>query len=234
MAGLPVAAQCFRLLDAGFSFEPLVDEGVHVGPGVPVAALAGDARTLLSGERVALNFLQRMSGVATLTRRYVEAIAGHKARLVDTRKTTPGLRLLEKYAVRVGGGSNHRHGLADAVMIKDNHILLAGGIGPAVALARRSVAFTMRIEVECESLAMVEEALAAGADVVMLDNMALAAMEEAVRLVAGRAIVEASGGVTLDRVAAIAACGVDVISTGAITHSAPALDLSLDATPRLA
>ncbi|MDB5100169.1 MAG: nadC [Cyanobacteria bacterium RYN_339] len=228
VAGLAIAAQVFALLDPGFRFEPLVADGVFVDPGVPIARLAGSARTLLSGERVALNFLQRMSGVATKTRAFVEALAGTQVQLVDTRKTTPGLRLLEKYAVRVGGGRNHRYGLADAVMIKDNHALLAGGITAAVANIRRVLPLTAKIEVETESLEMVREALAAGADIIMLDNMSLELMREAVALVAGRAILEASGNVTLDRVRAIAETGVDVISTGSVTHSAPALDISLD------
>lgn len=228
IAGLPVAAQVFALLDPAFRFTPLVEDGVHVGAGVPIARLEGSARTLLSGERVALNFLQRMSGIATKTRAYVEALAGTKTQLVDTRKTTPGLRLLEKYAVRVGGGRNHRYSLADAVMIKDNHIVLAGGITAAVANARAVLPLTGAIEVECEDMAMVREALEAGADIIMLDNMSDAAMREAVQFINGRAVTEASGGVTIERLAAIAACGVDVISTGAITHSVSALDISLD------
>jgi nicotinate-nucleotide pyrophosphorylase (carboxylating) len=228
IAGLAIAAQVFALLDPAFRFEPLVADGVFVEAGVPIARLEGSARTLLAGERVALNFLQRLSGVATKTRAFVEAVAQHPVQIVDTRKTTPGLRLLEKYAVRVGGGRNHRFGLADAVMIKDNHILLAGGIRQAVANARQALPLTARIEVETESLTMVREALDCGADIIMLDNMTLEAMREAVALIDGKALVEASGNVTLDRVADIAACGVDVISTGAITHSAPALDISLD------
>lgn len=228
VAGLAVAAQVYALLDPAFHFEPLVTDGVHVDPGVPIARLEGSARTLLSGERVALNFLQRLSGIASRTRAFVEALAGTRTQLVDTRKTTPGLRLLEKYAVRVGGGRNHRYGLADAVMIKDNHILLAGGITAAVANVRRVLPLTAQIEVETEDLEMVREALAAGADLIMLDNMSLEMMREAVALVAGRAVLEASGNVSLERVRAIADCGVDVISTGSITHSAPALDISLD------
>lgn len=228
VAGLGVAAQAFALLEPGFGFEPLVEDGMGVGPGVPLARLSGGARALLSAERVALNFLQRMSGVATVTRRYVEALEGARTQLVDTRKTTPGLRLLEKYAVRVGGGRNHRFGLSDAVMIKDNHILLAGGIAAAVENARRSAPFTARIEVECEDMAMVREAVTAGADVIMLDNMSDEAMREAVAFIAGRALTEASGGVTLERLPRIAATGVDFVSVGALTHSAPALDISLD------
>jgi nicotinate-nucleotide pyrophosphorylase (carboxylating) len=228
VAGLPVAQQVFQLLDPAFGFEALVEDGMHVEAGVPIARLTGSARTLLSGERVALNFLQRMSGVATKTRTYVEALAGFKTQLIDTRKTTPGLRLLEKYAVRVGGARNHRYGLADAIMIKDNHILLAGGIATAVANARAAAPLTAMIEVECESLEMVNQALAAGADIVMLDNMTLEAMREAVLVIGGRAIVEASGGVTLERLPSIAETGVDVVSVGGLTHSAVALDISLD------
>jgi nicotinate-nucleotide pyrophosphorylase (carboxylating) len=228
VAGLPIAAQVWALLDPAVRFTPLVEDGMFVDDRVPIARVEGSARSLLSGERVALNFVQRMSGIATRTRAFVEAIAHTRAQLVDTRKTTPGLRLLEKYAVRQGGGRNHRFGLADAVMIKDNHIALAGGIRAAVDNARRVVPFTARIEVECEDLAMVEEALAAGADVIMLDNMTNDAMREAVGLVAGRALLEASGGVTLETVAGIAETGVDYVSVGGITHSAPALDVSLD------
>lgn len=229
VCGLGVAQQVYQLLDPTFRFRPLVEDGVHVEPGVPIATLDGPAHTLLSGERVALNFTQRMSGIATKTRGFVEALAGTKTQLVDTRKTTPGLRLLEKYAVRIGGARNHRYGLADAVMIKDNHIALAGGIAAAVANIRRVAPFTVRIEVECENLDMVKEALAAEVDIIMLDNMDLEAMKEAVALIGRRAITEASGNVTLERVRAIAECGVDYISTGAITHSVSALDISLDA-----
>lgn len=228
VAGLPIARQVFQLLDPGFGVMPLVQEGARVEAGSAIAQLSGSARTLLSGERVALNFLQRMSGIATKTRTYVDALAGTKTQLVDTRKTTPGLRLLEKYAVRVGGARNHRYGLADAIMLKDNHILLAGGIRQAVASARAVAPLTAAIEVECESLEMVREALEAGADIIMLDNMTIEAMREAVGVIGGRAIVEASGGVTIERLPAIAATGVDVVSVGALTHSAVALDISLD------
>lgn len=228
VAGLAVARQVFQLLDPGFGFMVLTEEGSRVEAGTAIAQLSGSARTLLSGERVALNFLQRLSGIATQTRRYVDALAGTKTQLVDTRKTTPGLRLLEKYAVRVGGARNHRYGLADAIMIKDNHILLAGGIRQAVEAARAVAPLTAAIEVECESLAMVQEALEARADIIMLDNMAIDAMREAVGVIAGRAVVEASGGVTIERLPAIAATGVDVVSVGALTHSAVALDISLD------
>jgi nicotinate-nucleotide pyrophosphorylase (carboxylating) len=182
---------------------------------------------LLQGERVALNLLQRMSGVATLTARYVSAVQGTKTRIVDTRKTTPGLRVLEKYAVRVGGGSNHRTGLYDGVLIKENHIAAAGGITEAIRRTRSYIPHTLKIEIETESLAQVKEALAAGADIIMLDNMAIPLMQEAVGLINGRALVEASGGVNLDTVRAIAETGVDIISVGALTHSAPAMDISM-------
>jgi nicotinate-nucleotide pyrophosphorylase (carboxylating) len=228
IAGLPLVEQIYCLLDARFHCEALVEDGMHVEAGIPLMRLSGSARTLLSGERVALNFLQRLSGIATLTRAYVEAIAGTKAQLVDTRKTTPGLRLFEKYAVRAGGARNHRFCLSDAVMIKDNHILLAGGIHAAVASIRQTLPLTSRIEVECENLAMVQEALDAQADIIMLDNMSVSAMREAVALIGDRALVEASGGVTLATIKAIAECGVDAVSVGALTHSAPALDISLD------
>ncbi|OFX17906.1 MAG: nicotinate-nucleotide diphosphorylase (carboxylating), partial [Armatimonadetes bacterium RBG_16_58_9] len=186
---------------------------------------------ILTGERVALNFLQRMSGVATVTSRYVELVAGTKARIVDTRKTTPGLRVLEKYAVRVGGGFNHRFGLSDGILIKDNHIAAAGGIGAAVSAARKSAPHTLRIEVEVDSVNQIDEAIESGADALLLDNMSPALLTQAVELVAGRALIEASGGVTLDNARAIAEAGVDLISVGALTHSAPALDISLDLKP---
>jgi nicotinate-nucleotide pyrophosphorylase (carboxylating) len=203
-----------------------------VEKGQQIAEVEGSVRSILSGERLALNLLQRLSGIATRTNQYVQAIAGTKARVVDTRKTTPGLRLLEKYAVRVGGGHNHRYALYDAVMIKDNHIKGAGGIKQAVDAARATIPHTMKIEVETESLEQVREALEAGADIIMLDNMELERMKEAVALIAGRAVVEASGGVTLETIRSIAETGVDVISVGALTHSVKALDISLDLNQR--
>jgi nicotinate-nucleotide pyrophosphorylase (carboxylating) len=187
----------------------------------------GNARALLKGERTALNLLQRMSGIATLTRRFVEALAGMKAKIVDTRKTAPGLRYLDKYAVRAGGGTNHRFCLSDGVLIKDNHIKASGGITQAVRRVREVAPHTIRIEVEAESHEMVKEALEAGADIIMLDNMTNAEMAEAVRFVAGRAITEASGNVTLEKVAAIGATGVDLISSGSLTHSVKAMDISM-------
>lgn len=232
IAGQPVAEQVFAAVDPALSFKALVAEGAHVEKGQEIAEVSGSVRSILSGERLALNLLQRLSGIATRTSQYVQALAGTKARVVDTRKTTPGLRFLEKYAVRVGGGHNHRFALYDAVMIKDNHIKGAGGIERAVVAARSAIPHTMKIEVETESLAEVKEALQAGADIIMLDNMPLEQMKEAVQLIAGRAIVEASGGVTLETIRPIAETGVDVISVGALTHSVRALDISLDLNKR--
>jgi len=232
IAGLPVAAQVFATVDAALVFKPVVEEGVRVEKGQAVAEVSGAVRSILSGERLALNLLQRMSGIATRTSEYAQAVAGTKARVVDTRKTTPGLRMLEKYAVRVGGGHNHRYALYDAVMIKDNHIKGAGGITQAVTAARKAIPHTMKIEVEAETIAQVEEALQAGADIIMLDNMSNELMKQAVDLIGGRAIVEASGGVTLQTIGAIAQTGVDVISVGALTHSVKALDISLDLNQR--
>ena len=229
IAGLAIAELAFKLLDPNTHWEALVEDGATVGDGrTPLAVVTGDARALLTAERVALNFLQRLSGIATLTAHYVRLTAGTHARIVDTRKTTPGLRALEKYAVRAGGGFNHRLGLYDCVLIKDNHIKAAGGIGNAVAGAKAQIPHTMKIEVETATLGMVEEALHAGADIILLDNMDTETMRRAVELIGGRAISEASGGLTEARVAEVAATGVDVLSIGALTHSAPALDISLD------
>lgn len=228
LAGLPVAQTVFKRLDPELVFTPLVADGAQVIAGTVLARLEGRARTILTGERLALNFLQRLSGVATLTSGLMQLVEDYPVRLVDTRKTTPGLRMLEKYAVRVGGGHNHRLGLFDAVLIKDNHIQAAGGITQAVKRARLSVPHTVTIEVEAEDLAGVSEALEAGADIIMLDNMSIENMTRAVELVQGRALTEASGGITAANLASVAATGVDIISMGALTHSAPALDISLD------
>jgi len=227
IAGLDLVDAVFKKVDPGIETKRLVDEGSRVRPGDRVLTAQGSARGLLIGERVALNFIQRLSGIATETRRAADACAGTRALVVDTRKTTPGLRTLEKYAVRVGGGRNHRFGLDDAVMIKENHISVAGGIIPAVAAARKHIGHMHKVEVEVASLDQIDEALAAGADVILLDNMSLDQMREAVARIGGRAIVEASGGIRPDMVADVAKTGVDVISLGWITHSAPALDLSL-------
>jgi len=227
LAGIEVAARVFHQLDERIVFTPRCADGELVASGGLIAELSGNAAMLLQGERVALNLLQRMCGIATLTARYVAAVKGTRARVVDTRKTTPGLRVLEKYAVRVGGGTNHRTGLYDGVLIKENHIAAAGGITEAVRRARSYIPHTLKVEIETETLAQVAEALAAGADIIMLDNMELAAMREAVLLIGGKALVEASGGVNLETIRGIAETGVDIISVGALTHSARAMDISM-------
>ena len=231
ISGLEVAGEVFRRVDPTTSFTPLVADGDPVAAMTSIASIEGSARALLTAERLALNLLQRLSGVATITARYVAAVRGTKARIVDTRKTTPGLRSLEKAAVRHGGGHNHRFGLTDGVLIKDNHLAAIGGknrVACAVSLARQGAPHTLRIEIEVTTLDELAQALEAGADVVLLDNMDVAALQRAVALADGRALLEASGGVTLETVAEIAATGVDLISVGALTHSAPALDISLD------
>jgi nicotinate-nucleotide pyrophosphorylase (carboxylating) len=228
LAGVPAAVRVFQLLDPGVQFREELAEGSALRPGSVIARVKGSTGALLTGERTALNFLQRLSGIATAVGKLVQALEGTGARLVDTRKTTPGLRLLEKHAVRAGGGSNHRLGLDDGVLIKDNHIKAAGGISEAVRRARSYVPHTIKIEVEVESLAQLEEALAAGADLIMLDNMSLDLMREAVRITAGRVPLEASGGITLAEIRGVAETGVDLISSGAVTHSAAALDISMD------
>lgn len=227
LGGIGVAARVFHRLDPTVRFDARFPDGAQVEAGALLAEMAGDSAMLLQGERVALNLLQRMCGIATLTARYVEAVAGTGARIVDTRKTMPGLRILDKYAVRLGGGINHRTGLYDGVLIKENHIAAAGGIAEAIRRARAYIPHTMKIEVETECLEEVAEALGAGADIIMLDNMDLAAMRRAVALIAGRALVEASGGVNLETVRGIAETGVDIISVGALTHSARAMDISM-------
>ncbi|MGL6015833.1 MAG: carboxylating nicotinate-nucleotide diphosphorylase [Selenomonadaceae bacterium] len=228
LAGGTVAASVFRLLDEGVQTTLLVKDGSPLAKGQIIAEIKGSARAILSGERLALNLLQHLSGIATATSAFVSLVGEYPARIVDTRKTIPGLRLLEKYAVRVGGGYNHRLGLYDAVLIKDNHIKVAGGIKPAIAAARDSISHTCRIEVEVESLTGAAEALAAGADIIMLDNMEPEAMRQAIELIDGRAVTEASGGIDRTTVAAVAATGIDVISVGALTHTIKALDISLD------
>ncbi len=228
IAGLEVVKKVYATVDAAVSVTPQVEDGDAVTVGTVVCELSGPARSLLMGERVALNFLQRLSGIATLTARFVEATRGTKAVILDTRKTTPGWRLLEKYAVRMGGGRNHRMGLYDAVMIKDNHIVAAGGITAAVIQVRQTVAADgLPIVVEVEDLDGLYEALALNVDQILLDNMDEATMKQAVDLAAGRVPLEASGNMSLERVAAVAATGVDFISVGALTHSAPAFDLSM-------
>jgi nicotinate-nucleotide pyrophosphorylase (carboxylating) len=230
LAGLDVAEAVFRRVDPDLTWRGVADEGSWRDPG-PVAEVAGSAHSLLAAERVALNFLGRLSGVATLTARYVAAVEGTGARILDTRKTTPGLRALERRAVALGGGTNHRAGLFDAILVKENHAALAGGVGEATRRAVAAAAPGTDVVVECASLEELEEALAGAAPRVLLDNMSLEGMRAAVERVAGRAVVEASGGVSLESVRAIAETGVDLISVGALTHSAPALDVSLELTP---
>jgi nicotinate-nucleotide pyrophosphorylase (carboxylating) len=228
VAGLEIVRQTFLQLDPGIEFKVQLDDGESAEAGDTIATASGNARALLTGERVALNFLQRLCGIATMTSQFVALAAGSKARIVDTRKTTPGLRALEKYAVRVGGGRNHRFGLYDAILIKDNHILAAGSIASAVDRALAQASHTLSITVECDRVDQVHEAVDAGADIVLLDNMSPEEMSEAIELVEGHAMTEASGGVNLSTVAAIAQTGVDLISVGALTHSAPSLDISMD------
>jgi nicotinate-nucleotide pyrophosphorylase (carboxylating) len=229
VSGLALACEAFEQLDRDVTIRIEREDGSRVTPETPVMFLSGHASGLLSAERVALNFVQRLSGISTMTARYVEAVAGTGAHILDTRKTTPLLRRLEKYAVRAGGGLNHRMDLSAAVLIKDNHLAAVDGdIALAVKRARAVAPAGIKVEVECDTLAQVEGALRAGADVIMLDNMSLRDMREAVKMVGGRAVTEASGGVTLDTVRQIAETGVSWISVGALTHSAPALDLALD------
>ena len=226
VCGLGVAEAVFRALDPDIRFEPLVAEGAGVDRATAVALVTGPERAILTGERVALNFLGRLSGVATLTKRYVDAVAGTGAAILDTRKTTPGLRALEKHAVACGGGRNHRFGLDDGVLVKDNHLRATGSIAKAVESLR--VTTVLPIEVECDTLEQVSEALAVGVGAILLDNMSLAELRSAVALVGGRARLEASGGVTLENARAVAETGVDQISVGALTHSAHSLDVSLE------
>lgn len=227
LAGLPVFSRVFELLDPGAKVDARAADGDEVASGQLLAVVSGDVRALLSGERTALNYLQRMSGIATYTREVARLLEGSKTRLVDTRKTTPCMRVFEKYAVRVGGGGNHRYNLSDGVLLKDNHIDAAGGVAKAVAAAREYAPFVRMVEVETESLDMVREAVEAGADIIMLDNMTPEEMEEAVSLIGGRAKTECSGNVTRENVERIKSIGVDYVSSGALTHSAPILDISL-------
>lgn len=228
VAGMALAEAAFRALDPAVEIEVIADDGARIGAGGVIGRLSGNARALLTAERVALNFLGQLSGVATLTRQYVEAVAGTKAAIVDTRKTTPGLRAFEKHAVRCGGGRNHRFGLYDAVLIKDNHIAAAGGLAAAIGAARAHCGHMMKLEVEVDRLDQLAEVLRHPVDAVLLDNMSPAMLAEAVAMVGGRMLTEASGGVSLSTVRAIAETGVDLISVGALTHSAPVLDIGLD------
>ncbi|MEI6314512.1 MAG: carboxylating nicotinate-nucleotide diphosphorylase [Syntrophus sp. (in: bacteria)] len=226
-AGGDVFRETFRQVDPNLTFTTMIAEGQEVGAGTLLAEISGSLKSILMAERTALNLLQRMCGIATATRAFVRAVAGTEARILDTRKTAPGLRFLDKYAVRIGGGQNHRFALYDGVLLKENHIAAAGGITEAIRRTRRGVAHTLKIEVEVRNLTELEEALIAGSDVIMLDNMSTGDMKTAVALTAGRVPLEASGNVTLDNVQAIAATGVNFISVGALTHSVRAADISL-------
>jgi len=227
IAGLDIAERVFKLLDASVRFKKNVEDGAYVSKGDIIAEVEGNTRALLKAERTALNLLQRMSGIATKTYEFSSRIKDLPAKIVDTRKTAPGLRYLDKYAVRVGGGQNHRYCLSDGVLIKDNHIKAAGGIKNAVEMVRGRIPHTIKIEVETETLEEVKQALESGADIIMLDNMSLEMMSEAVKLINKRALVEASGNVSLETIHSIASTGVDIISVGALTHSVKAFDISL-------
>lgn len=227
IAGLQIFERVFTLLDANTQVEFYVKDGEEVKKGQLLAVVTGDIRVLLSGERTALNYLQRLSGIATYTNTVAKLLRGTKTKLLDTRKTTPGMRIFEKYAVRIGGGNNHRYNLSDGVLLKDNHIDAAGGVAKAVAAAKTYAPFVRKIEVETENLDMVKEAVEAGADIIMLDNMTPDEMAEAIRIIDGRAETECSGNITKENIETITALGVDYVSSGALTHSAPILDVSL-------
>ncbi len=227
IAGIPLIRKLCAMAGGEVVVQEQCSDGTRVRKGAVIASLSGPAQTLLSIERVTLNLLQHLSGVATLTAQFVAAVKGTKARIVDTRKTLPGLRVLEKYAVRVGGGFNHRHRLDDGILIKNNHITAAGGVAAALRAARAGAPHGLKVEIECRTQAEVDEALGAGAEAILLDNMSVERLRAAVRRIAGRALTEASGGVHLDNVRAIAETGVDIISVGALTHSAPAVDLHM-------
>jgi len=228
VAGLDIACLVFKKLDSEINFQSKIKDGEKILPEEILAEITGSAQTILKGERVALNFLQRMSGIATITSKFCQEVKDFPVRIVDTRKTTPGLRILEKYAVRMGGGYNHRFGLYDAVLIKDNHIAVAGGIRSALNSVRKQISHTAKIEVEVENLYQLQEALKMKADIIMLDNMDLETMKKAVKMAKGKASIEASGGITLEKVREIAQTGVDLISVGALTHSVKALNISME------
>lgn len=234
LAGIDIASTVFTRVDPSLTVATLAADGARIAPGDKMLSVSGSVASILKAERTAVNFLQRLSGIATQTRRYVDAVKSYPAQIVDTRKTTPGLRKLEKYAITMGGGRNHRQNLADGILIKDNHIealaLQGLGIGDVVRKALAGASHTIKVEIEVETLEQLEEVLDAGADLVLLDNMSVERMSEAVRVASGRAILEASGGITLDTVGRVAATGVDIISVGALTHSATALDFGLDMT----
>lgn len=232
IAGLVPALAAFTLTDPDCEIEVMKVDGEDAGAGEDLAVITGSARSILAAERTALNYIQHLSGIATLTRRYVEAIEDTGAKIVESRKTVPGMRVLAKQAVRLGGGMNHRFGLDDAILIKDNHIALAGGIYPALQMARENAGHMVKIEIEVDTLAQLEELLQhGGADIIMLDNFSIADTAKAVSMINGRALIEASGGITLETVRAVADTGVHIISVGALTHSAPALDIGLDVEP---
>ncbi len=231
VAGMAVAYHCFTQLNPDVSFIELKRPGEPFAAGEILAEIKGPARALLAGERTALNFVQRLCGIAALTRKFVDAVADAKVQIVDTRKTTPGLRALDRAAVRAGGGKNHRLALHDGILIKDNHTRLVGGVRPAIEAARANAHALFKIEVETADLAQVREAVAAGADIIMLDNMSIEMMREAVEIIGDQALIEASGGIDLSNVAEVAAIGVDMISVGTLTHSAPSLDISLELQP---
>ena len=228
VAGLDIVHLVFQKLDSEIIFQEKIKDGTKISRNKVLAEIAGSAQTILQGERVALNFLQRMSGIATITSKFCQEVKDFPVRIVDTRKTTPGLRILEKYAVRMGGGYNHRFGLYDAVLIKDNHIAVAGGIKSAVNSIRKQISHTVKIEVEVENLSQLQEALKMKVNIIMLDNMDLNTMKKAVKMVKGKALIEASGGITLEKVREIAQTGVDLISIGALTHSVKSLDISME------
>ena len=228
VAGLDIACLVFKKLDSEICFQSKMKDGNKILPEEILAEITGPARIILKGERVTLNFLQRLSGIATITSKFCQEVKDLPVRIVDTRKTTPGLRILEKYAVRMGGGHNHRFGLYDAVLIKDNHIAVAGGIKSAVNSVRKQISHTVKIEVEVENLSQLQEALEMKVDIIMLDNMNLDTIKEAVKMVKGTALIEASGGITLEKVRKIAQTGVDLISIGALTHSVKSLDINME------
>ncbi|MCK4325076.1 MAG: carboxylating nicotinate-nucleotide diphosphorylase, partial [Armatimonadetes bacterium] len=231
VAGMAVALECFRQLSSQTEFTAVKHSGECFEVGEVLATVQGPARALLAAERTALNFLQRLCGIATLTRKFVDAVAGTGVEIADTRKTDPGIRSLDRAAVRAGGGKNHRYALYDGILIKDNHIRLVGSVSAAVQAARSKAHSLFKVEIETTNLDQVREALAAGSDIIMLDNMNLEMMGEAVQIIGDRALVEASGGIELDEVAEVAAIGVDIISVGTLTHSAPSLDISLELSP---
>lgn len=228
VAGLDIAHLIFKKLDSEIIFQEKIKDGAKVARGKVLAEISGSARTILKGERVALNFLQRMSGIATITSKFCQEVKDFPVRIVDTRKTTPGLRVLEKYAVLMGGGYNHRFGLYDAVLIKDNHIVVAGGIKSAINSVRKQISHMIKIEVEVENLSQLQKALEMEVDIVMLDNMELETMKEAVKMAKGKSIIEVSGGITLGKVREIAQTGVDLISVGSLTHSVKSLDIGME------